>query len=314
MRPPTLPRSPRFPTLLAAAVLGFMLVPGPARAERDHVVRAGQSLARVAQRYGVSVEQLAAANQLEPKAALRAGQLLTVPSPGEVYVRAGDTIARIARKHDVSSAELAKENRLRADSPLRVGQRLVLPGHASAEARHASEERWGRPRRPGVATLVRVWSKERKQLRLVDSRGRVPRTTITALRQLLRPRDSRRRRDPDRRLVQLLARVSDHFGGRTIHVVSGYRLPGGSTQETSRHVQGSAIDFRIPGVPVDAIRDLCASFERVGVGYYPTGGFVHLDVRERNARWTDWSGPGEPARLDAPDPEAEGGEASETDH
>jgi hypothetical protein len=90
--------------------------------------------------------------------------------------------------------------------------------------------------------------------------------------------------------------VSDHFGGRPVHVISGYRKAGGNTKKTSRHVAGQAIDFRIEGVPLDELRAFCASLDHVGVGYYPTSRFVHLDVRQRSARWTDYSGPGEPAR------------------
>ena len=104
----------------------------------------------------------------------------------------------------------------------------------------------------------------------------------------------------------LLAEVSDHFGGRQIHVISGYRLAGGDTKPTSRHVSGDAIDFRIPGVPLTELRDYCANFSRVGVGYYPKSGFVHLDVRKRNARWTgngasDSEGADEPMGEDAGD-------------
>jgi hypothetical protein len=38
----------------------------------------------------------------------------------------------------------------------------------------------------------------------------------------------------------------------------------------------------------------------VGVGYYPRSHFVHLDVRTRDARWTDWSLPGEAALRQRP--------------
>jgi hypothetical protein len=38
----------------------------------------------------------------------------------------------------------------------------------------------------------------------------------------------------------------------------------------------------------------------VGVGYYPTTQFVHLDVRKQPARWTDWSLPGQPPVLTKP--------------
>jgi uncharacterized protein YcbK (DUF882 family) len=282
-------RSPR--TLAAtclAAVLGWtLLLPCAAAAERDHVVRAGQSLSRIAHRHGVTVASLAAANGLRRSSVVRPGQVLTVPEPGVIYVRPGQTLARIARNHEVPVTELARANRLKATAMLRVGQRLVLPGFEHDKEREKAERRWGKPRRPGFATLYRVWSKERRRVRLRYSNGRVSAKAVKTLRWLLRPKAApRRRKAPDRRLLALLAEVSDHFGGRQIHVISGYRLPGGDTKPTSRHVSGDAIDFRIPGVPLKALRDFCAQFSRVGVGYYPKSGFVHLDVRKRNARWT----------------------------
>jgi hypothetical protein len=60
---------------------------------------------------------------------------------------------------------------------------------------------------------------------------------------------------------------------------------------------GHAIDFAVRGVPTEVVRDFCNTLKDVGVGYYPKSGFVHLDVRNANARWVDESGPGEPPRY-----------------
>jgi hypothetical protein len=48
----------------------------------------------------------------------------------------------------------------------------------------------------------------------------------------------------------------------------------------SLHTQGKAIDFFIPGVPLDVLRAAAMRVQGGGVGYYPTSGspFVHLDV------------------------------------
>jgi hypothetical protein len=61
------------------------------------------------------------------------------------------------------------------------------------------------------------------------------------------------------------------------------------------------MDFRIPGVPLTELRDYCHRFDAAGVGYYPRTQFVHLDVRRQNARWTDWSLPGQAPVLQKPD-------------
>jgi hypothetical protein len=116
----------------------------------------------------------------------------------------------------------------------------------------------------------------------------------------MRPRDARPRErfaNPPPRLLEVIARISDHFGGRVVHVVSGFRHAGGFTRETSQHTQGHAMDIRIDGVPNTELRDYVRTFDRVGVGYYPRSTFVHVDVRDRSAYWVDWSRPGEAPRY-----------------
>ena len=48
----------------------------------------------------------------------------------------------------------------------------------------------------------------------------------------------------------------------------------------SQHTLGKAIDFYIPGVPLEKLRATAMRLQGGGVGYYPTSGspFVHLDV------------------------------------
>jgi uncharacterized protein YcbK (DUF882 family) len=296
--PHSLLLSPR--TCVALVICSLTWLTTPASAERTHTVRSGQSLAALAKRYGVAVSQLAAHNGVARDAGLREGQTLAIPEPSIVYVARGDTLARIARDKNVDATELAVRNRLKPRAPLRTGQRLILPGYDDAGEPDEARKRWGVPRQRGTATLHRIWSKQTRRIRLLDARGRPRAEATRQLRELLRPRDSRRRKDPHPRLLRLLAQVSDHFGGRPIHVISGVRTPGGYTRETSRHVAGEAIDLRIPGVPLSALRDYCQRFERSGCGYYPNSHFVHIDVRRKSARWTDWSRPGQGPMLREP--------------
>ncbi|MFN7696725.1 MAG: LysM peptidoglycan-binding domain-containing protein [Deltaproteobacteria bacterium] len=299
---------------LAATLL---LTPALGHAQRVHIVRSGQSLARIAARHRVRVSDLAAANGLATSASLRPGQELVVPEAGVAYVQRGQTLSDIARQAGCSVEELVRLNRLRPTTGLRVGQRLVLPGYEAprgGRGPRADQPRWGRPRAPGVATLYRVATRERTRVRLVDRRGRAPRAAIRRVSQLMRPRDARPRDrfpSPPARLIEMLARISDHFGGRVIHVVSGFRHAGGYTRETSQHTHGHALDIRIDGVPNSELRDFVRStFDRAGVGYYPRSTFVHLDARERSAYWVDWSRPGEAPRYqrrgEPPPEDAEG--------
>lgn len=99
------------------------------------------------------------------------------------------------------------------------------------------------------------------------------------------------------RLATLLVAIEAHFPGSVIEVVSGYRNVSRHT-DRSNHTRGRAIDMRVTvdGTRMDNRRLfelLRASFAEVGVGYYPNGTFVHLDVRDRATIWIDYSGAGE---------------------
>ena len=78
--------------------------------------------------------------------------------------------------------------------------------------------------------------------------------------------------------------------GRTgpYEIISGYRCPatndklrntrGGGVAKQSLHMEGRAVDVRLPGVPLAELRDAALSLRAGGVGYYPDSGFVHLDT------------------------------------
>ena len=100
-------------------------------------------------------------------------------------------------------------------------------------------------------------------------------------------------------LYEQLSRIYDHFGGKRVDLVSGFRF---AERSSSRHFHASAMDIRIAGV---SIRDMYAYAEsldggNMGIGLYPTSGFIHVDFRaqgEPSYRWTDLSGPGSGKKL-----------------
>jgi uncharacterized protein YcbK (DUF882 family) len=70
-------------------------------------------------------------------------------------------------------------------------------------------------------------------------------------------------------------------------VISGYRSPrtnaflrvhSHGVAEHSLHMQGRAIDVRLPGLPTRRLRDIALTLRRGGVGYYRASDFVHLDT------------------------------------
>jgi uncharacterized protein YcbK (DUF882 family) len=74
-----------------------------------------------------------------------------------------------------------------------------------------------------------------------------------------------------------------------INVVCGYRTPETNAAlrqnspqtgvaEHSQHMEGHAIDLRVPGVTTAKLRNAALSLRAGGVGYYPVSQFVHVDV------------------------------------
>lgn len=95
-----------------------------------------------------------------------------------------------------------------------------------------------------------------------------------------------------RELYENLSRVFDHFGRQRIDLVSGFRF---AERNSSRHFHASAMDIKITGVSINEMYRYAESLDGgdMGIGIYPTSGFVHLDFRapgEPSYRWTDYSG------------------------
>jgi len=91
-----------------------------------HKVKRGQNLTVIANRYGVSVQELRDWNKLRSDE-LAIGQRLRIPRDDkEIYVvRMGDTLSHIADRHDIPEALLKQLNGLKG-SRIQVGQQLKL--------------------------------------------------------------------------------------------------------------------------------------------------------------------------------------------
>jgi uncharacterized protein YcbK (DUF882 family) len=94
----------------------------------------------------------------------------------------------------------------------------------------------------------------------------------------------------DPKVIDILWEVHRDVGAQgPVHIVCGYRSPGTNAMlrkrsrgvaQFSRHMSGQAIDYFIPGVPIEQVRNAGLRLQRGGVGYYPSSGvaFVHMDI------------------------------------
>ena len=96
----------------------------------------------------------------------------------------------------------------------------------------------------------------------------------------------------DPHLFDLLWEAYREVGAtQPIDIVCGYRSPNTNSMlrarssssgvaQNSQHINGQAMDFFIPGVPLEKIREVGLRLQRGGVGFYPTSGspFVHMDT------------------------------------
>lgn len=74
---------------------------------------------------------------------------------------------------------------------------------------------------------------------------------------------------------------------QAFHVISGYRSPKtnqmlfektNGVRVDSLHMQGRAIDIRIPGIKLPDLRQAALNMQSGGVGYYQKSNFIHIDT------------------------------------
>ncbi|MEI8255748.1 MAG: DUF882 domain-containing protein, partial [Deltaproteobacteria bacterium] len=269
---------------LALALATWLSAPRSARAQdasdRVYVVARGDTVSSIAQHLGVATRGLTERNHLEPPFALRIGRRLRLPDGVDVAVLRSLPLRDSGSPHQ-SSALTAPADRRRG---MRQDAFVV-----SASGRAHGGRDWGRPRHPGIVRLVREFNDEGVTINL----RRLTAHARRRMEQFLRFPDGRHH-PMNPRLLRQVAIVSDHFGGRPLHVVSGFRpFRHGQWTAHSNHNIGAAMDFRVEGVSNRALREYCRTLPQTGCGFYPRSVFVHMDVRSESATWVDWSRPGQ---------------------
>ena len=92
----------------------------------------------------------------------------------------------------------------------------------------------------------------------------------------------------DPRLMDVLYVLQYKLGNKNgFGVLSGYRSPETNAMlcrfqpgaaRNSLHMSGQAIDLRLPGTDLYALRQAAMALGAGGVGYYPSDNFIHIDT------------------------------------
>ncbi|MDR2862749.1 MAG: LysM peptidoglycan-binding domain-containing protein [Puniceicoccales bacterium] len=134
---------------------------------RSYTVKKGDSLWMIAKRERVSVDSLAANNNISKDAKLKVGSTLVIPGSGAkattpvkvvpvdpvapdgsvtYIVKSNDALDKIARKYHTSVDSIKAANNLTSNT-IKVGQRLQIPGQSSSVSAQPAPA-------PGAATVV----------------------------------------------------------------------------------------------------------------------------------------------------------------
>jgi uncharacterized protein YcbK (DUF882 family) len=176
----------------------------------------------------------------------------------------------------------------------------VSKWHACDDTARAPLDEHGRSR----LVLVSLNTGDRMELDAATDLGGFAASDLDRASFVLREPSSGNQHPVEPRLVDLAYRIQTHFDAPEVRVISGYRTPrarrgplcglhcGRGERIPSNHGRGRAMDIVVPGVSDADVATFARELGYVGVGIYPTSGFVHVDVRDRSYFWVDASAPG----------------------
>ncbi|MDD5306441.1 MAG: LysM peptidoglycan-binding domain-containing protein [Deltaproteobacteria bacterium] len=261
-----------------------------------YIVVSGDSLTSIARVHGIARKTLMKANNIKNADQVREGLVLVLPGVDKavpakpkgvvIEVPKGFSLTRIAAAYKMKVRDIVRANNLKDPSRLRAGARILIPG--------ATEVVELVPCLKPEVTLYRVQNDTTVRASLCTCNGRAYEKGIVALSAMAGPLRGEPPFPLHPRLVELLQRVVDKYPGRRVEVISGQRISQDKSA-WSYHTKGQALDFRVQGIPNKTLVGFVRGFDGAGVGFYPNSVFIHMDTREKNAWWIDYSRPGEQA-------------------
>jgi uncharacterized protein YcbK (DUF882 family) len=139
----------------------------------------------------------------------------------------------------------------------------------------------------GRLNLYNIHTGEKINTTYRDQDGEYSSQSIKELSRLLRCHYTDQEHPIDIRTLEFLDLVKARLGCTSeIHIICGYRSPlynnyllshGHHVARHSLHLEGRALDIRVPGTALSVLRHTALSLRVGGVGYYPSEDFVHID-------------------------------------
>ena len=151
-----------------------------------------------------------------------------------------------------------------------------------------------------VAPLSGVWAANERRLSLYNLHtgervsqpywmgGEYLPESLSAINNVLRDHRSGEVYPMDPGLLDLLSALQQRVGSRSgYEVISGYRSPASNAMlnkassgvaKRSLHMQGKAIDIRLPGTRLAALHGAAKEMKSGGVGLYTASNFIHVDT------------------------------------
>ncbi len=175
------------------------------------------------------------------------------------------------------------------------GRRRFLQGCLGTGATLAAPSLWASVHRAPERTLSFTNLHTGEKLRTTFwAQGDYIREELKAVNRVLRDHRSGDVHAMDPKLLDLLYLLQHSVAVKgAFHIISGYRSPAtnkllsarsSGVAKKSLHMQGKAIDIRLPGCELKQLQKAALALQAGGVGYYPKSDFIHVDTG-RVRRW-----------------------------
>ena len=194
-----------------------------------------------------------------------------------------------AKPRSVNDKGTMKQCNTRDDGKRKCRRVAVFQGHNASK----STLRMDPLDKPSGDVWVRAENlNEEVRLNIYKADGSFDDASLAKLDELFRCTQTGEVRAVRAELYEQLSRIFDHFGGKRVDLVSGFRF---AERNSSRHHHASAMDIRVTGVSYREVYKYAETLDagNMGIGLYPTSQFIHVDFRapgEPSYRWTDYSG------------------------